>query len=234
MTLFDSRTSALGNARARWDAPNLASISHSKDGSPVSSGRTPSNSTDATSLRQALQLATRDVHERLHDHAGLASVQNRTITRANYVRLLARLYGFYAPFETAARLRPLRSGWLEADLAALGIGPELLDGIPLCGGYPLLVSTEDRLGALYVVEGSALGGVGLARHLDGLLGAGVLDGRRFFSGRCSETGPAWRAYLLKLSSVSPAPQAQAKVISAAVETFALFERWIDGWNDNDD
>jgi hypothetical protein len=34
--------------------------------------------------------------------------------------------------------------------------------------------------------------------------------------------------------VSPAPQAQAKVISAAVETFALFERWIDGWNDNDD
>ncbi len=185
---------------------------------------------EAVTLRQALRSATQDVHERLHRHKGLAAVQDETITRADYVRLLGRLYGFYTAFEAAAGLSPTRSEWLEHDLTALGVSPSQRAGLPVCSGFPDLATPEAVLGALYVVEGSALGGVGLARHLDGVVGERSLDGRRFFSGRQAETGAAWKAYLQRLSAASVASTDRATVIFAANATFAVFERWLDGWN----
>lgn len=90
------------------------------------------------------------------------------------------------------------------------------------------------LGALYVVEGSGLGGATLARRLEGLVGHGVLDGRRFFSGHGSRTGDAWRAYLLRLSNASPASEVRATIVATALATFALFEQWIAGWENRND
>jgi heme oxygenase len=177
-----------------------------------------------------LHSATQDVHERLHGHRGLAAVQDETITREHYVRLLGRLYGFYTAFEAAAELRPTRSGWLEIDLTAFGVGQSQRARLPRCSGFPDLATPEAQLGALYVVEGSALGGVTLARHLDGLVGEGLLDGRRFFSGRQAETGAAWKAYLQRLSAASGAATDRETIIFTANATFAVFERWLDGWN----
>lgn len=185
-------------------------------------------------VRHALRAATHDIHERLHRQPALAAVQDGTIDRVAYRRLLARLYGFHIGFERAARIKPERSVWLERDLVALGLGPEERAALPLCRGFPALALPEAQLGALYVVEGSALGGVALARGLEGLVGAGVLDGRRFFSGHQSETGSAWRAYLARLSAPSHTVEQQATIIATAIATFALFEGWLGGWNDTDD
>lgn len=185
-------------------------------------------------LRHELRSATHDIHERLHRHPALAAVQDGTIDRVGYYRLLAQMYGFYIGFERAARIKPERSGWLERDLVALGINPERLTSLRICRGFPALAPPEALLGALYVVEGSALGGVTLARGLDGLVGVGVLDGRRFFTGHKSETGSAWRAYLARLSATAHTAEQQATIIAAAIATFALFEGWLGGWNDNDD
>jgi heme oxygenase len=184
---------------------------------------------DAITLREALRSATRDVHERLHGHPGLAAVQDETITREHYVQLLGRLYGFYTAFETAAGLSPIRSQWLEVDLTAFGVSPSRRAELPRCRGLPNLATPEAVLGALYVVEGSALGGVALARRLDGLVGEGGLDGRRFFSGRQAETGAAWRDYLHRLSA-SRGRTNRETIISTANATFAVFERWLAGWN----
>ena len=74
----------------------------------------------------------------------------------------------------------------------------------------------------------------LARGLDGLVGVGVLDGRRFFTGHKSETGSAWRAYLARLSGTPHTAEQQATIIATATATFALFEGWLGGWNDHDD
>lgn len=185
-------------------------------------------------VRQALRAATHEIHERLHQHPALAAVQAGAIDGLAYRRLLARLYGFHIAFERAARLQPERSVWLEMDLAALGMTPERRAALPLCRGFPALALPEARLGALYVVEGSALGGVTLARGLEGLVGVGVLDGRRFFAGHQSETGRAWRAYLARLSATDWTAKQQATIIATATATFALFECWLGGWNDTDD
>jgi len=127
-----------------------------RDGAPV---RLPSA---AAGLRDALRAATADVHERLHCHDGLAAVQAGTIDREAYQQLLSRLYGFYRPFEAAAQLSPERTRWLEVDLDALGVCATLRDTLPRCTAFPPRFSPDHVLGARYVVEGSALGGRGMA------------------------------------------------------------------------
>jgi heme oxygenase len=182
-------------------------------------------------LHSQLRSATNDVHQRLHRHPGLAAVQSQTIDVARYRLLLRRLLGFHQPFEIAAKIEPDRSRRLARDIAFL----EANDGVPvrpvrLCQNIPSLDKPDQILGALYVVEGSALGGRGLARNLDALLGAGVINGRRFFSGGGGETGAAWRAYLTRLAAVSSDPGVRQRIIVSATATFAAFEIWMRDWD----
>ena len=176
-------------------------------------------------LRHALRCATASVHARLHLHAGLAAVAAERIDIGSYRRLLLRLYGFYLPFEQAAGLEPTRSGWLASDLVALAT-PEW-HSAAACVGLPRLDSPLAVLGAMYVVEGSALGGRGLAQHLAGLLGDGSLAGRRFFASDGADTGRAWRTYVDRLDTVTN--HDRTVVVDAAIATFGCFETWMDGW-----
>lgn len=185
-------------------------------------------------LREALRAATSVVHERLHRHDGLAAVQAGTIDRAAYRQLLIRLYGFYRPFEAAAQLAPERTRWLEHDLDALGVSAAERDTLPRCAAIPPRFSPDQVLGARYVVEGSALGGRGMARHLDPLLGLGVTAGRQFFSGHGSDTGSVWRDYLALLSMEPRSVPQCGAIIDGADATFAIFEQWLAGWNNNHD
>lgn len=193
-----------------------------------------SASASTPNLRDQLRAATSEVHERLHRHPGLAAVQSGTIERAAYTALLCRLYGFHRPFEVAADLAPIRTDWLEADLIDLGVDPTSQAALPRALAFPAQASPEYLLGARYVVEGSALGGRGLARQLDGLLGHGVTDGRRFFTGHGLATGEAWRAYLDQLWDAPTGRSAQTEIVAGATRTFAIFEQWLEGWNNRHD
>jgi len=180
-------------------------------------------------LRDILRDATRDVHARLHRHPGFAAIQARQIALPDYRGLLARLLGFYAPFEAAAGVRPERSRWLAADLATLGMAPALRAALPLCPYVPCLDTPERRIGALYVAEGSTLGGGHLARRLDILLGRDTLAGRRFFVGRGATTDAAWHSFIRRLEAFAGNAAARRDIARAATATFAAFEQWLGGW-----
>ena len=180
-------------------------------------------------LRQMLQQATCEVHQRLHLHRGFAAIQDTSISLEKYQQLLVRLYGFYFPFEIATRITSERSQWLERDLHATHPDKMTLTAIPRCRSIPELNTPERLLGAMYVVEGSALGGRGLSANLDNLLGRGVREGRRFFEGRGSATGLAWRGWLARLEAYEHDPVSQSEVVGAALETFSVFEDWLNGW-----
>lgn len=182
-------------------------------------------------IRDLLHEATGETHERLHRHDGLAAVAAGTIGPEAYRSLLCRLYGFHQPFEIAARIDQERTRWLEADLAAFGVDAAALAGLLRCAAFSVPASPDYLLGARYVVEGSALGGRGLARQLDRLLGCGTAAGRRFFSGHGSETGTVWRSYLARLAAAPTAAASREAIITGATATFAIFEQWLDGWND---
>ena len=182
------------------------------------------------SIRQTLRAATSDAHERLHRHAGFTAIQNGTIELAQYRAILVRLYGFYRPFEAAVPIPADRSTWLQEDLAAVSLSGDALAKIPRCSTFPRFDTPASQLGALYVVEGSTLGGRALARNLDQLLGFHVMAGRRFFLGRGSQTNAAWTAFLARLTAAGNTPAASAEIVEAAVTTFSIFEEWLRGWS----
>jgi len=183
------------------------------------------------SCREEMRTATRPAHERLHHHAGFSSVQDGTITLSDYRSLLVRLYGFYLPFERATGTDHSRTDWLERDLAWLGADTPKVPNLQLCATLPRFDSPPRRLGALYVAEGSALGGRQLSRGLDRLLGTEALDGRRFFVGRGDGTGAAWHSFRNRLARAGRDPARRRLLVSAAIETFELFENWLSGWRD---
>ncbi len=156
-------------------------------------------------------------------------MKHGTVSVTSYGSLLARLYGFHRPFERAANTGFDRGDWLRQDLAALGWHTDVIDGIPLCLDLPVLATPSQRLGALYVIEGSALGGLTLSKGLDGLLAPGTVGGRRFFRGRGRGTALAWNEVLARLAMAETAPATHAETISAAARTFAVFEAWLAGW-----
>ena len=179
-------------------------------------------------LRQCLREATAAAHERLHHHPGFAAIQDGTIDLAHYRSLLVRLYGFYVPFEAAAGIAGDRSNWLRADLAA--VGGYALATIPRCTSLARLDTQARQLGALYVVEGSTLGGRHLARNLDRLFGSPVMEGRRFLLGRGSSTAAAWNVFLSRLAAAGSTRAARDEIVEAAVTTFSIFEEWLRDWS----
>lgn len=182
------------------------------------------------SVHALLRHMTHNVHQRLHRHDGFASIKDGTCTIDGYRRLLLRLHGFHRPFEAAAGLEAERSGWLADDLAVLGVDSKALHARASCTSLPQLNDDPRRVGALYVVEGSMLGGRTLFLGLDQLFGAEAIAGRRFFFGRGVSTFEHWRDYLARLTRCASDPARTIAINEAAVETFACFEYWMADWN----
>ena len=166
---------------------------------------------------------------RIHGHAGFSAVQHGLIDRSGYIALLGRLLGFYQMFEPAAGLPSTRSAWLKDDLADLDCLQSDIAAFPACPDRLQLNTPARRLGALYVIEGSALGGRELAKGLDGLLGTGAIAGRRFFTGRGAQTGETWRQLLATLEGMSNDIALRREVVETAASTFEAFEQWLNRW-----
>ena len=167
----------------------------------------------------------------MHGHVGFQAIKDGSIDKTSYAQLLCRVYGFYRPFERETGLGDLRSRWLEQDLDALGFDASSRKKMLNCAEIPRLQTADRRLGALYVVEGSALGGRQLARGLDHLFPPDETAGRRFFLGHGAQTSAVWRDYLAQLAAVPPDQDTQTEIVDAAIDTFAVFERWALGWKD---
>ena len=196
----------------------------------------------AVDLRTRLRQATMPSHERMHRHRGLSAAAAGTIAMSDYRLLLARLYGFHRAFEAVMEaaapdilirldlLNLARSAAIDSDLRALGLDPANIPNLPICNQIFIPGSEAAFLGALYVVEGSALGGVQISRALAPLFGVESDKGRRFFMGYGVGQGAMWRSLLKRLEKFAGNPAQEAAAIEGAVTTFLVFENWMDGWD----
>jgi heme oxygenase len=192
-------------------------------------------------MRWRLRAATATAHERMHAHAGFEAAAAGTIEVSDYRRLLVRLYGFHRPFEDIARLAAdvfridldmsarSRLPLLLADLQAIGLNPNAAATLPLWRPSVRLVSKGSLLGALYVLEGSTLGGVQIARALKHRVGNGLGNALLFFVGREERRGAMWRELLEELESLREDDEEAMRAEDAAVTTFKSFEDWMAGW-----
>lgn len=161
------------------------------------------------SFRGILLTGTRDLHDELDRQTGKFSDGN------GYAGFLSGSHAFRAALEEALlpaddwAVEPL-SGLIAQDLADLG------QPLPPALAGPVLPSRAARAGALYVLEGSALGARLLARRA-AALGFDGHHGARHLAAQTAERG-RWSRFLEWLEGES-LPRAQA--VSSAREVFAL-------------
>jgi heme oxygenase (biliverdin-IX-beta and delta-forming) len=175
------------------------------------------------------------------DHEATESampLMDSALTRDKYAQILCRLYpvvrsweewaAAHAPQDLLATIQGRqRAQLIEQDLRVLGHtfeGESMLfpsDRIPgLQAGSPYFRSTF--LGAMYVMEGSTLGGQFIARHMEEMLGLNPGEGDAYFRGHGARTGEMWRAFKSVLAEV---PENHSDhVIAAAKAMFGTFRR----------
>jgi len=185
-------------------------------------------------ILKRLKLETAEWHSRIET---LVPVFDREFTLVDYQRLLARFYGFYCPFEKAvgsvpgvARLLPdladrFKVPALAADLRWLGSIEADLPRLPQCSLLPRLDSISTLAGALYVTEGSTLGGQFITRHLRGSLGVVSGAGGSFFAGYGDRTGSRWKTFTAAVESWA-SPHNEAAMIQSALTTFRMLFIWL--------
>ena len=154
------------------------------------------------------------------------------LTREHYVACLKRVYGMVAAWEDAAVTSApdwmetlvaerSREDLLKRDLRYFGVAVEELKR-PL---LPELTDTPTILGAMYVMEGSTLGGQLIARHVEQVLGLTDGRGSEFFRGHRDRTGPMWKEFCEVLRTQVPEDESDT-VIRAAKSMFAAFGTWM--------
>jgi heme oxygenase len=112
---------------------------------------------------------------------------------------------------------PQRADWLHADLAAIGAAP-------LAPGPGLTIAhAAEAAGALYVIEGSAMGATQLLLDAQAM-GWSEQHGARFLHAHGGEqAGRRWMRYLRSLESARFDLDAERAMIGAAARTFAYAE-----------
>lgn len=149
---------------------------------------------------------------------------------STYVSLLCRYLSVYRPFEEAllSGMADLlnATSWryhskvtlIERDLLALG--PDLrtnqLARWPI---LPKLDNPDSALGALYVVEGSSLGGQVIYRDVQRRLGLDARSGAAFFFGAGTQTSVAWKEFTVMLEQQISDPELAASAACAMFEAF---------------
>lgn len=88
-----------------------------------------------------------------------------------------------------------------------------------------LPSPAAAFGAMYVVEGSTLGGSVIARHVERALGLRPETGCVYFRSYGSATGRMWKAFRTRLMAMS-SPAVDDVIVGSAQRTFGVMQSWL--------
>jgi heme oxygenase len=204
------------------------------DIAPVGTSQTtPSRAPIATKLGETLRTATRSSHHGIDHHPLLTPLVRPELSLEHYGRVLRSFLWLYTPLQADfARSIELagggfeladRIGWLNTDLASLGLAKDL----PADAWQPPVISsTAELVGALYVIEGSTLGGQVISRQISASIGLTASRGARFFNGWGEQTEARWQAFWRFADAVCPAA-GHAAAADAAVSFFAALRLGLD-------
>ncbi len=170
-----------------------------------------------SSFVDALRAATFDAHRSLDRSFAL---DRETLTQERYIAFLRRSLAVVAPLEERLLAwRPAgdvsRVAALRHDLATLGA--DAADPARV----PDLPTRAAAMGAAYVIEGSALGGVFLAKGL----AASPFDGAlRYLRLRGERTGSHWKAFVAELEawSTTATDAERADAVALATRVFESY------------
>ena len=177
---------------------------------------------------QKLKEETRELHEQIEGKNLAKRIMDHSIDVETYKLLL--LQNYLAYFQTENEIKKFLPNYkaerhlqLKKDLEQLNISEE----IPSKNDIFECHSTAEALGAAYVVEGSALGGMVLAKNINKCKGLQDIEQHFFFNGN-KENLESWKSFKDELESYDFSAAEEIEAIEKAKDTFRFFERIFDG------
>lgn len=175
-------------------------------------------------LSSRLKEETKQAHQELEKRVVLKLKAIRS--EADYANFLNSFYNYFTNVEkyikqyvTTGVLSdyPSRrnSSHLKADISQLGFKVDLVSDKPM----PEIKSLAAALGALYVIEGSTMGGPIIVEMLKKY---GITKGFSFFCGYGAETGKMWAAFITVVNNYVVTETEQQMAITTANNTFSAF------------
>ena len=115
---------------------------------------------------------------------------------------------------------------LKHDLSVLGVEA---DTVPICSSLPQVDTPSKKLGAMYVLEGSTLGGKIIRRQLLAQLGMTINHALNFYQCYGENLDTEWQQFACFMARHfdQASPEAIEQAATAALETFNHLHEWLD-------
>lgn len=180
---------------------------------------------------EEIKHATRESHERLENSDILSVLTSGELTSESYRKILLKFYGYFRPVEFRIQASGIekhvedirerqRAYLLMSDLRDLGYKGDPEFSMQL----PSITSLDQAFGALYVLEGSTLGGQVITRNLRKVFGEEYSS--RYFFGYGEKTAAKWTSFKASLETWCQNGGKKEQVIDSATLTFSLLEKWV--------
>ncbi len=180
------------------------------------------------SLRQQLKVATQPYHDQTEELSGPSA----PFTLDDYRKFLLTAWLFHSSLESSMRdflpttlkrdiqwLERLKAPRIAQDLHELKVDPAAFLSL-----LPFAVDTVPQaLGALYVSEGSTLGGMMMKKTWEADPVIGPHSSFHFLGCYGKQTGTFWKSFIALLESAITDPADEAKTIASAKDTFEFYQ-----------
>ena len=181
-------------------------------------------------IMEQLKNETKEAHQSLEKL--LIPYIKQTNTTETYSRLLEMFYGYMKPVEELIDQHvekskiPAYSDRRKAeslldDLKYWGKNdiPQLAEQLPEINNY------NQAIGAMYVFEGSTLGGKIINKILMGNLGKETPEGFSFYNGYGEQSQAMWGSFTGALNNAELSETDRQEIVAAANDTFIKFKNW---------
>ncbi|RZA02121.1 MAG: heme oxygenase [Sphingobacteriaceae bacterium] len=184
-------------------------------------------------LTDTIKEATQTQHQQLEK--ALVAKMKAIRSMQGYVDLLKVFYGYFGGLEqqitqyiNSSNLQDhtqrRKTNAMADDIKALG---GTLPNTANSNHLPAINNPLQAFGALYVIEGSTLGGSIISKMMQQHLPFDGQNGLSFFNGYGEQTHQMWAEFKTALNAVVKTQDDEAVVLQAANDTFAGFKQWMD-------
>lgn len=188
-------------------------------------------------LHSRLKDETQPFHTQLERVADFERLMTPKVVTSDYSHALRKMWGYLSPLELQIYYDEALKRWIP-DLEERRRSAYILQDLnrlrvtepPLAASsshLPYLPSLAHKMGGLYVLEGSSLGGRIISKHL---LDRGVAkpDQLNFFQYDQEKIGYRWKKFLQALQEFSQTHPDQIEiVIESAKDTFKHYKLWME-------
>ncbi len=187
---------------------------------------------------QELRKAIMPIHDEAEKNGPLRQVVEKNVTLENYRMTLLRIHGFVSELEKAVDEVPgqyrseldwdirKRSGMLEKDLLFLGETTLKIRTSSKFDFKSQVRTVPQALGLIYLMEGSRLGGLVLAKALREHFGFSNFNGYSYFASPGIEVVPMWQSFTAFMENFVAVNGHGPVIIISAKNGFEALNTWL--------